>query len=95
MFLLFFLLSTEFSICTTNGAQYNRDVAFDGTNFLVIWEDHRSGTALYHLYGSRVTSSGSVLDPNGDRYAAQNDTVMDQSIAWGGGTYLIAYRDHC
>lgn len=95
MIALLFLLASEFDICTASGAQYNQDLAFDGNNFMAIWEDHRTSATEYHLYGARITPMGTVLDPNGNRYASQNDTVVDASIAWGGGTYLIAYRDHC
>ncbi|RKX71559.1 hypothetical protein DRP53_01125 [candidate division WOR-3 bacterium] len=89
------LIAAEFQICGANGNQYNRDIAFDGTNFLTIWRDHRVSSVVYHLYGARVTPQGQVLDPNGRRYASQYDTVMNPTVASGGGTYLIAFRDHC
>ncbi len=38
-------------------------VAFDGENFLVVWQDFRAGK--YEVYGARVTSAGKVLDAQG------------------------------
>ena len=89
------LIAAEFQICGATGAQYNRDIAFDGTNFLALWEDHRSSVLIYPMYGARVTPQGQVLDPDGKRYAPEHDTALDQSVAFGGGNYLITYRDHC
>lgn len=89
------LITIDFPICVEAGPQYARDIAFDGSNFMVIWEDHRASSSVYQMYGSRVTPGGSVLDPGGNRFASQYDTVLDQSIAWGNNIYLVAYRDQC
>lgn len=39
------------------------DVVYDGGNFLVVWQDFRSGK--YAIHGARVDKSGKVLDPDG------------------------------
>ncbi|MCX6841532.1 MAG: hypothetical protein NTX53_04515 [candidate division WOR-3 bacterium] len=51
-------------ICAEQNGQGSPNIAFDGTNFLVIWEDNRNGATL-NIYGARVTPDGVVLDPDG------------------------------
>ena len=50
------------AISTAEGHQVEPAVAFDGTNYLVVWEnfagDHR-------IYGARLSQVGAVLDPAG------------------------------
>ncbi len=43
--------------------QANPAVAFDGSNFLVVWQDFRSGK--YAVHGARVSADGKVLDAGG------------------------------
>ncbi len=53
-----------FPISTAPDEQSVPDVAFNGTSFLVTWNDHRAGDA-WHIYAARVSTTGTVLDPNG------------------------------
>ncbi|MBW2733736.1 MAG: hypothetical protein JRH20_15215 [Deltaproteobacteria bacterium] len=46
------------------GNQSSPRVIFDGTSFVVAWEDHRS-MKRYEIYAARVSPEGEVLDPEG------------------------------
>ncbi len=45
------------------GSQSTSAVAWNGTNFLVVWSDSRRDSS--DIYGSRVSGAGTVLDPAG------------------------------
>lgn len=51
------------AIATHGREQLRPASGFDGTNYLVAWEDNRAATT--DIYAARVTRSGRVLDPRG------------------------------
>jgi len=67
-------------------------LASDGTNFFVAWfEDRYYGWA--QLFGTRVSHSGQVLDPQG---IALTDfsayTQFEPAVAWDGTNWVVAYN---
>jgi hypothetical protein len=51
------------AIATHGREQLRPASGFDGTNYLVAWEDNRAATT--DIYAARMTRSGRVLDPRG------------------------------
>jgi hypothetical protein len=82
------------AISAANNNQSLPSIAFDGTNYLVVWEDYRSG-ARSDLYGARVNKSGLVLDANGYLIASGPDETnqSDPSIAFDGTNFLVVWED--
>ncbi|WP_224365732.1 Ig-like domain-containing protein [Hyalangium versicolor] len=84
--------TTGLPLCQRFSPQEHPAVAFDGTNYLVVWDD--SGTsAARDIYGTRVSKSGSVLDP---LFFGISTDANDQSmpaLAFDGTNYLVAWSD--
>jgi hypothetical protein len=69
-------------------------IAFDGTNYLMVWEDdqgHPDDPAYYSIYGQFINTSGS---PVGVPFAISSYGVEFDGtniLTYGGGKYLTAY----
>ena len=79
-------------VCRATGLQERPAVAFNGTNFLVVWQDLRNG-ADYDLYAARVTEDGRVLDPDGFAVIARPGNQGWPTVAFADGWFVIAWMD--
>ena len=85
-------VSANFAICALVEQAWYASVASDGQNFLVAWSDYREGAA--HIYGTQVTSSGVVTDPNGRVINnIWGDFEFFPAVGFSGGTYLVVWDD--
>ena len=80
------------AISTATSFQDYASVAFDGTNYLVVWQDERNGSP--DIYGARVGQSGVVLDPNGIPLSTAPCDQTKPSVSFDGTYYLIAWEDN-
>src|SRR5438034_5027693 len=83
-------------ICTDSGRQTSPRIAFDGQQYLVVWEDDRESTPdylLYQIYGARVTATGQVLDSNGFKITANRVTRTGPAVASNGKGFFVAWVD--
>ncbi|UCF81748.1 MAG: hypothetical protein JSV08_04875, partial [Acidobacteriota bacterium] len=78
-------------VSTAVGAQQYPSVASNGTDYFMAWYDGRSG-ADWDIYGTRVASDGTVLDPTPTDIAVST-AATDQSrpsVASDGTDYFVA-----
>lgn len=80
------------AICTAPDFQGRPVVASDGTNFVVLWQDIRSGKD-WDVYGARVSANGTVLDPNGFLVSGGDHNQCFPELVYGGGNYYAIWLD--
>ncbi len=79
-------------VCSAVDLQEWPAVAFDGSNFLVVWQDLRSGKD-YDVYAARVGEDGKVLDPEGFPVARRPANQARPAVGFASGHALVAWMD--
>ena len=62
-------------------------LATNGTTFFTAWVETRNGENA--VYGTRIASSGRVLDPTGLRLAATDVSFGKTAVLWNGRDYVV------
>ena len=72
-------------------------IAFDGTNFLAVWQDTRDiGTdTSSNVYACRLAPSLEVLDSAGILVAGTREEDYVPAVCWGGSDYLVVWQRGC
>ena len=81
------------AVATAAGEQLAPSVTFDGTNYLVGWQDGRSAESSFDIYGARVSQAGAVLDPAGFLISTTPNVEVAPSVGFDGTNYLVAWED--
>jgi len=71
----------------------NSSVAFDGTNYLVVWQS-KDSLDYYDIYCARVTPSGEVLDTLGFPISIADSNQVNPEIAFDGENYVVVWEDY-
>jgi hypothetical protein len=81
-------------ISTAASDQISPAVASDGTDYLVVWEDHRNdATTGADIYGARITEDGTVQDANGIPISTASSDQLAPAVSGSGGAYLVVWQD--
>jgi phosphoribosylformylglycinamidine (FGAM) synthase PurS component len=81
------------SISSGPGFHYAPAVAFDTTNFLVVWQDSRNGSD-WDTYGARVSRQGTVLDPDGIAVSQAENNQHLPALSFDGAEFLVVWQDN-
>lgn len=68
-------------------------VAYDGTNYFVVWQDHRD-TYDWDIYGARVSPAGVSLDPAGIPVCQSDSDQVSPGVAFDGRNFLVVWVDY-
>ena len=84
------------AICTATNDQSLPAVAAFGSDFLVVWQDGRNSTVTPprpDIYGARVSSDGTVLDPAGLALCTHTASQTAPAVAVNGPQALVVWTD--
>ncbi|MFW5875241.1 MAG: hypothetical protein ACOCXM_00760, partial [Myxococcota bacterium] len=82
-----------FDVTSAGGAQARPAIASNGTTYLVAWQDDRVDGTDWDIFGARVASDGTVLDPTGIPVSSESFNQSGQSVASDGAGYFVAWHD--
>ncbi|MBN4049545.1 hypothetical protein JYT86_00645 [bacterium AH-315-N03] len=83
---------TSFIVASAANQQVDPSIAFNGTNYLVVWTDYRDVTTTgADVYGARVDPSGALLDPAAIRISNAPGTQVPTSVASDGSGFLVTW----
>jgi hypothetical protein len=83
--------SCGFLVSERANSQRKPRVAYDGTRHLVVWEDDRNGDT--DIYGTRVSSSGEVMDTLGIAIMRLSAEQYLPDVASNGSNFLVVWTD--
>jgi hypothetical protein len=78
-------------VSLASGYQENPVIGFDGSDYLVVWQDLRNGR--WDIYGTRVTTQGGVLDTAGIPVSTADWDQEHPAVAWDGSEFLVVWQD--
>ncbi len=86
------LLPVAIDVCETQGTQSRPAVAAAGSSHLVVWQDDRARN--WDIYGARVASDGTVLDPQGFPICQASGGKEYPRVAGGDSCWFVVWGDH-
>jgi len=78
-------------LITSPGNQNHPSLAWDGDEFLLVWEDDRSG--LGRIYGAHVTSKLEVVEPRGFQIAGGRYEQSLPLVTWTGSHFVVVWTE--
>ena len=89
---------SAFAISQGGGTHDSPAIAFDGTNYLVVWVD--TGTSPQGLHAMRVSAAGALVDAAPFALVDLSSAMLQETccdleptVSFDGTNYLVAYRD--
>ena len=85
-----------FQVTAGAGYQTRPDVAFDGTNYLVVWEQASFNDQPPGVFAARISRAGSVLDPTGMLIhpSTLSGYARRPAVGFDGSNYLVVWEDN-
>ncbi len=91
LFLIYPAFSDEIPICIDTAGQNYPDVAWNGTNFLVVWQDGRDSAGIPDIYGQIVSADGLLIGENIPICTA-DEFQAHPKVSPGDSTFLVVWN---
>ena len=88
------LQPTGFPLTTAKNTQIAPDAAYDGTNFLVVWQDYRNSTSHPDIYGALVNKYGGKIQSVDLVISKASYQQQAPAVTFGGGSYMVVWEDY-
>ncbi len=85
--------SVPITISQGDNWKTNPDISFDGSNYMVIWDDARPADEEYDEWAARVTTDGVLIDTNGIPVDTSDGDQNYPSISFLDPYYLAVWTD--
>ena len=85
--------TSKIPICVNDFIQRYSALAFDGANYLTLWQDDRNGSSNFDIYGARITPQGTVLDPAGLVISTAVTNQQYPALVFGDTDYFAVWQD--
>jgi hypothetical protein len=82
---------TGIPISTAAGEQSSPSIAWNGAEYLAVWQDHRG--SRFDVYGARIAPNGTVLDPFGIPISTAGGDQRDPRVVANGSQFLVVWDD--
>ncbi len=86
------LIDTNFPICTADSGQWEIDIAFGDSNYLIVWSDHRDKFSN-DIYGQLILPDGALIDTLFS-ICITNYGKSYVSVIWGKNKYLVVWHEN-
>jgi hypothetical protein len=90
------LVTADFPVTTAQESQRYPTVYYALDQFYVFWVDERFAAedSSECLYVARITTSGTVLDPEGI-LLFREEVTEELDVAYDGTNFLVTFRNYC
>jgi hypothetical protein len=81
-------------LSTATQTQEDPAIAFDGTNYLAVWQDYRDYcTTKTDIYGALLNQEGGILDPGIFVICHYDNSQSQPRVCFGGSNYFVVWVD--
>jgi hypothetical protein len=85
--------TTPIGISTNSAEHYTPRATFNGTNYFVVWAEYLS-TTNFDIHGTRVSTSGSVLDTPSIVISSESRDQYSPDVASNGTDFFVVWTDY-